>query len=139
MSTVITKEEAANLVTRAVATTLDYGLRRAGALLTVSHTHVSMWRKWVKAGSDPETLPELEPETVLGLRRHLAVSHEIETRRAALYLAAERMEEMARELRAEAGAPETTARRGARAGQAAHRATRPVPRPESEGTAKDGS
>lgn len=78
------------------------GTRRAGALGGVSHTRVAGWRKWLDGGAKPEDLPEPEPGTLDGLRHYLRLRNDIEHRKAGLRLAADRLEEVAGDLRTEA-------------------------------------
>lgn len=105
MSSDITAAEWSDLVKRAVAMTLGESLRGAGALLGVSQTTVKAWRDWSEDGSDPSALPEPKPVTVQGVRHYLAIASDIEARQAALRIAADRLEELAGELRREARSP----------------------------------
>lgn len=120
LSTIVSKQEAADLVKRFTGNTLQMGTRPAGKLVGVSHDTVAKWRAWDKQGANPEELANLEPTTVQGLRAYLEVADQVEIRRAALRLAADRLTEMADELRNEAAQPDAGAiQRVARAGRAA--------------------
>ena len=105
MSSVLTQEGVANLVSRFVVATLDYGTRGAGRLGGVSHSTVASWRSWRRKGADPATLPPLLPETVQSLGGYLKVAGDIEVKRAALRLAADRLDGVAGQLRREAATP----------------------------------
>ncbi|MEQ1573102.1 MAG: hypothetical protein ABL993_02540 [Vicinamibacterales bacterium] len=97
------------LVKRFTGNTSGMGTRAAAKLIGVSHDRVAKLRLWAKAGADPEALPALEPRTVEGLAAHDAVAADVETRRAALRMAAERLELAAQEMRDEAEQPDAGA------------------------------
>lgn len=109
LSTTISKQEAADLVRRFTANTSGMSLRPAGKLVGVSHTTVADWRAWAAAGADPEELADLESATVQGLQAYLRVADQVEIRRAALRLAADRLTQMADDLRNEAAEPDAGA------------------------------
>lgn len=102
MSSLFATDSPAGLVKRFVETTSGYSLRGAGKLADVSHSLVDTWRKWVAAGANAATLPPPEAETLQKLGDYLAVAEEVEIRRVALHLAADRLEDLARQLREEA-------------------------------------
>ena len=102
MSSDTGKQKVADIVKRFVLATSDYGTRTAGRLGHVSHTTVAVWRDWQSKGSDPKTLPPPLPETVQSLRDYLGRAGDIEIRRAAFHIAADRLDELAKQLRLEA-------------------------------------
>ncbi len=103
----MTTREVADIVKRFVVSTLSYGTRNAGRLGGVSHTTVAEWRTWRRGGSNPETLPPPLPETVLSLRGYLEIAGDVEIKRAAFRIAADRLDGLAKQLRSEAASPST--------------------------------
>lgn len=72
----------------------------------VSHQKANEWRTWYNGGADPETLPPPQKATIRKLQSFLGRVRDIEVRRAALQLAATRLEMLAAELRREAATGE---------------------------------
>lgn len=109
LSSTITRDEAAELVTRFVDSTSDISTRAAGRLAGVSHDTVATWRQWQTKGADPEALAVPSTTTIQGLEAYLGVADEVEIRRAALRLAADRLAVVVTDLRAEAKLPDAGA------------------------------
>ncbi len=102
MSSVVTRPEYEELVRYVVATTSDFGLRPAGRLVGVSHTKIQEWRDFADGKAE---LADPTKSTVQKLRAYRSMAEEVESRRAGLLYAANRLEETARELRREANDP----------------------------------
>lgn len=97
--------EAHDLVSRFTEATSDLGTRPAGKLVGVSHDTVARWRKWVQEGSDPGTFQVPHGDTLRAVEEYLARASDIEMHRGALRLAADRLEDVVRQLRQEAAQP----------------------------------
>jgi len=103
LSSLISREDAAKLVSDFLESTSEMSLREAGRHGRVSHTKVAEWKEWRdEQGADPEKLPPLQSETVASLREGIRLANDEAFRRAALRLAADRLDKVAEELRSEA-------------------------------------
>lgn len=80
---------------------------RVAAALTggVSHTKVVELRKWKEAGGEPDALPDLQAEKIRALKVGTRLAADEDFRRAALRLAADRLEKLVEGLRKEAATP----------------------------------
>lgn len=81
-------------------------LRDAGGLVGVSHQTVKGWREWLVGGADPDALPAPQRATLDGIESYLRIEADIEARRAALRMAADRLRRTANELDEEASSPD---------------------------------
>jgi hypothetical protein len=112
--------ETIDLVKRFTGNTLQMTLRPAGDLIGVKAPTVVALRKWYAAGARPEELTASQ-KTIDGIRSYMAVADNVEARRAALRIAADRLEGVIQELRDEAKSPDAGA----------------IPRPESPADGSD--
>ena len=105
VSSTVSKVDAAQIVSRFTRSTLRLSTRAAGKLVGVSQTTVSGWRSWLRRGEDPAALPMPQPSTLQGIEAYLRIESDVEARRAALTIAAERLEEVVEGLRHEVSSP----------------------------------
>lgn len=120
MSSPMIPENDHELVSWFVTETSDLALRPAGDLITVSHTQVGEWRAWHADGADPDALV-IRPSTRRAIADYMMIAEDVERRRQAYNIAADRLAELADQLRQEAtlgGGGEAAARHRRRKGRA---------------------
>lgn len=76
--------------------------REMGRQAGVSQTKAKEWRDWYDAGAKPKDLPSPQPTSLAGMEHYLRLADDLEFRRAGLRIAADKLENVAGELRREA-------------------------------------